>query len=239
MVLLPATAFLLARLFMLSDPMTIGLILIAAAPGGVTSNYIAHLARADVALSAAMTLVTTALSALSIPLILVLAGLTELPGISALARFSGMMIGVALVPMAVGAGLATWWPNGAKYAIRVLDPLSKLVFATVVLATFIQNWQPMMAHFSSVGPAVIGLNLAALGLAGGAALLLDLRGESRRAIMVEASLQNVAVAMFVAGSLLHNTTLAIPALIYALVMNVSAIAQIGFANRANLSTAGA
>ncbi len=239
MILLPATAFLLARFFMLSEPMTVGLVLVAAAPGGVTSNYIAHLAGADVALSAAMTLVTTALCAFTIPLVLVLAGLADLPSISGLARMSMMMIGVALVPMAAGMALAAWRPDWAKSITRVLDPLSKLVFATVVLATFIQNWQPMTAHFSSVGPAVIGLNLAALALAGGAGLLLGLGSECRRAIMVEASLQNVAVAMFVAGTLLQNPTLAIPALIYALVMNISALVQISFAQRANLSTAGA
>lgn len=239
MILLPATAFLLARLFMLSEPMTIGLVLVAAAPGGVTSNYIAHLAGADVALSAAMTLVTTALSAISIPLILLLTGLTELPGISGLARMSLLMIGVALVPMAAGMALTNWRPDLAKRTARVLEPTSKLVFAAIVLATFAQNWQPMTAHFASVGPAVIGLNLAALVLAGGGGLLLDLNTESRRAIMVEASLQNVAVAMFVAGSLLQNSALAIPALIYALVMNVSAILQIGLAQKTRLSTTGA
>lgn len=238
MILLPATAFMLARLFMLSEPMTIGLVLVAAAPGGVTSNYIAYLACADVALSAAMTLVTTALSAFTLPLVLMLAGLADLPSISGLARISMMMIGVALVPMVAGMALATWRPEWAKRIIPILDPVSKLAFATVVLATFIQNWEPMTAHFSSVGPAVIGLNLAALVLAWGGSQLMGIGPERRRAIMVEASLQNVAVAMFVAGSLLQNPALAIPALLYALMMNVSALLQISLAQRRSLSTAG-
>lgn len=238
MVLLPATAFLLARFFALSEPMAVGLVLVAAAPGGVTSNYIAYLARADVALSAAMTLVTTALCAITIPLILVLTGLTELPDIAGLIRMSMLMIGVALVPMIAGMAFVIWRPNWAKRTTLVLEPASKLVFAIIVLATFLQNWQPMMAHFSSVGPAVIGLNLAALALAGGGGLLLGLGTESRRAIMVEASLQNVAVAMFVAGALLQNSALAIPALIYALVMNISALLQIGLAQKQRLSTTG-
>jgi len=237
-ILLPITAFILARVFMLSEPMTIGLILVAAVPGGVTSNYIAQMAGADLALSAAMTLVTTALSVVTIPFVLMLAGLADLPSISGLARISMMMIGVALVPMAAGIALASWWPEWTNKAIRFLDPLSKLVFATVVLATFIQNWQPMMEHFASVGPAVVGLNLAALALAWAGAQMMGLGAERRRAIMVEASLQNVAVAMFVAGSLLHNPTLAIPALIYALVMNVSALLQISLAQRSSLATAG-
>lgn len=238
MILLPAAAFMLARFFMLSEPMTIGLVLVAAAPGGVTSNYIAHLASADVALSAAMTLVTTSLCAFSIPLVLVLAGLADLPSISGLARISLMMSGVALVPMAAGIVLASRRPDWAKRITPILDPVSKLAFAAVVLATFVQNWEPMTAHFSSVGPAVIGLNLAALLLAWGGGQLMGLGPERRRAIMVESSLQNVAVAMFVAGSLLQNPALAIPALIYALVMNVSALAQISLAQKDSLSTAG-
>jgi len=237
-ILLPATAFILAHYFVLSEQMTIGLILVAAAPGGVTSNYIARMARADVALSATMTLVTTALSVITIPTVLILAGLADVPSISGLARISMMMIGVALVPMAVGMALAGWRPEWAEKALRFLDPLSKLVFATVVLATFVQNWEPMTTHFASVGPAVIGLNLVALLLAWGGAYMMGLGTERRRAIMVEASLQNVAVAMFVAGSLLHNPALAIPALIYALVMNVSALLQISLAQRSSLATAG-
>jgi len=238
MILLPATAILLARLFGLSESMTVGLVLVAAAPGGVTSNYIAYLARADVALSAAMTLVTTALCAITIPFVLVLTGLTELPGIAGLIRMSMLMIGVALVPMVAGMALANWCPVWAKRVAAILEPASKLAFVSIVLATFLQNWQPMMAHFSSVGPAVIGLNLAALALAGGGGLLLGLGIERRRAIMVEASLQNVAVAMFVAGSLLQNPALAIPALIYALVMNISALLQIGLAQKPRLSITG-
>lgn len=239
MILLPAAAILLARLFVLSEPMTIGLVLVAAAPGGVTSNYIAYLARADVALSAAMTLVTTALCAITIPFILVLTELAELPGFAGLLRMSLLMIGVALIPMVAGMALAHWQPDWAKRIASVLEPASKLVFLVIVLATFMQNWQPMMAHFSSVGPAVIGLNLAALTLASGGGLLLGLGIERRRAIMVEASLQNVAVAMFVAGALLQNPTLAIPALIYALVMNISALLQIGLAQKPRLSITGA
>ena len=235
MVLLPAVAFFLARLFGLSGPMAPGLVLVAAAPGGVTSNYIAYLARADVALSAAMTLVTTALAAVTIPLILLVAGVAQLPGVSGLVRMSMAMTGVALLPMAAGIAFAAWRPAVAKRLGAMLDPVSKVVFGIMVLATFIQNWEPMMDHLASVGPAVVTLNLTALGLAGGAGVLLGLSAERRRAIMVEASLQNVAVAMFVAGSLLNNPALATPALIYALVMNVSALVQIGMARKTRLS----
>ncbi len=238
MILLPASAFLLVRLFGLSAEMSIGLVLVAAAPGGVTSNYIAWLARADVALSAAMTLVTTSLAAVTIPAILMLAGVAALPGVSGLAKMSMAMSAVALVPMAIGIGFAAWRPEAAKRLGAILDPVSKLIFAVMVLATFVQNWGAITDHLSSVGPAVVALNLIALGLAGGAGVLMGLNAGQRRAIMVEASLQNVAVAMFVAGSLLKNPALATPALIYALVMNISALVQISMAHRRTVSMSG-
>ncbi len=238
MLLLPASAFMLVRLFGLSTEMSIGLVLVAAAPGGVTSNYIAWLARADVALSAAMTLVTTSLAAVTIPAILMLAGVAALPGVSGLAKMSMAMSAVALVPMAIGIGFAAWRPETAKRLGNILDPVSKLIFAAMVLATFVQNWGAITDHLSSVGPAVVALNLIALGLAGGAGMLMGLNTGQRRAIMVEASLQNVAVAMFVAGSLLKNPALATPALIYALVMNISALVQISMAHRRAVSVSG-
>lgn len=229
---LPVAALLLGQLFGLTGPMLLGLVLIAAAPGGVTSNYIAHLARADLALSAAMTLITTALVSLTIPLVLGLTGVGEISGASGLTRLSMIMVGVAVAPMALGMGLATWKPHRAEWLLRGLEPVAKLVFAAVVVATFVQNWEPMQANLGTVGPAVALLNLAALGLAFVAGRGMGLSSPDRRAIMVEASLQNVAVALFVAGGVLGEPAATVPALIYAMTMNISALALI-LAGRSN------
>ncbi len=232
MLSLPLLAFVLVRLFGLAGPMAVGLILVAAAPGGITSNYIAHLVRADLALSAAMTLVTTLLAALSIPLVLALAGLGALQGAGGLLRISLAMGAVALAPMALGMGFGWWRPALAARVLKVLEPASKLIFGALVIATFVQNWAPMRANFASVGPAVVALNLGALALALAAGWLAGLGRARIHAVMVEASLQNVAVALFVAGSLLGDPRLTIPALIYALVMNLTALGHIALAQMA-------
>ena len=232
MLFLPLVAFVLVRLFGLSGPMAVGLILVAAAPGGITSNYIAHLVRADLALSAAMTLVTTLLAALSMPLVLALAGVAELQGAGGLVRISLAMGAVALAPMALGMGFSWWRPGLAARVLKLLEPASKLIFAALVIATFVQNWAPMRANFASVGPAVVALNLSALALALGAGWLMGLGRARIHAVMVEASLQNVAVALFVAGSLLGDPSLTIPALIYALVMNLTALGHIALSQMA-------
>lgn len=234
---LPLVALALGLALGLSGPMLLGLVLVAAAPGGVTSNYIAHLAKAELALSAAMTLITTALASVSIPLVLGLTGLGEISGASGLTRLSMIMLGVAVAPMGVGMGLAAWRPQWAASILRGLEPAAKLIFAAMVLATFIQNWTPMQQNLSTVGPAVVMLNLAALGLAFAAGQAMALSTPDRRAIMVEASLQNVAVALFVAGAVLGEPAASVPALIYAMMMNVSALVQIMAGRRARMAPA--
>lgn len=235
MVALPLVALGLAMLFALPAPVTAGLMLIAVAPGGVTSNYIALLARADLALSASMTLVTTAMASVTIPLILNLTGVAQLPDGPALLRMSLIMAAVGVGPMLLGMGLAAWRRGFADGLLSWLDPLSRLVFLATVLAVFVQNWEAMQTQFAVAGPATVALNLAALGLAYGAARLSGLTLHQGRAIMVEASLQNVAVSLFVAGVLLKDPSLSIPALIYAVVMNVSALIQIGLSRRGELT----
>lgn len=226
---LPVAAFGLGLAFGLTGPMLAGLVLVAAAPGGVTSNYIAHLARADLALSAAMTLVTTVLASISIPLVLALTGVADLPATGGLGRISLAMAAVAIGPMVLGMALAAWRSGWATSLLTWLEPAARVIFVAMVLATFAQNWDVMMANLGTVGPATLLLNLTALGLAGGASALFGLSVARRRAIMVEASLQNVAVALFVAGSLLNEPALSVPGLVYAVIMNLSALVQIALA----------
>lgn len=228
---LPILALLLAMLFDLSQVMTAGLVLIALAPGGVTSNYIAHLAHADLALSTAMTLVTTLFAGISIPLALALTGVATMPDGSGLLAISAKMSVVAIVPVLLGMTIGALWRGFSARLLSWLEPIARLVFAAMVLATFIQNWDAMWENLGSVGAAVVSLNVGALVVAWGVSDLAALPGTSRRAIMVEASLQNVAVALFLASHLLQEPTLSVPALIYAVVMNVTALAQIVLARR--------
>ena len=232
---LPILALLLAMAFGLSQVMTAGMVLIALAPGGVTSNYIAHLAHADLALSTAMTLVTTLLAGVSIPLALALTGVAEMPDGSGLLAISAKMSVVAIFPVLLGMAISALWRWLAERLLLWLEPAARLVFAAMVLATFIQNWDAMWANVGTVGAAVVSLNVGALAVAWCVSSLAALPGPSGRAIMVEASLQNVAVALFLAGTLLQEPALSVPALIYAVVMNVTALAQIVMARQARLA----
>lgn len=231
MIALPALALGISGVLRLDAVMTTGLLVVAVAPGGITSSYVALLARANVALSTAMTLVTSLAAGVSIPLVLRASGveLGEGPPAAAMARASLAMFAVAALPLAAGIALRRRWPATIGRLDRFLDVSSRLTFAAIVLATFWQNREAMLAHVHDVGPAAAALNIAAIGLAFLVAYVLRLERASAFAIAVETGLQNVAMALFVATSLLGRGDLTTPALVYAVVMNVSALALIAAA----------
>lgn len=232
--LLPLLAFLIGRLFGLDATMATGLLLVAAAPGGITSNYIALLARADVALSTAMTLVTSLFACVTIPLVLTLAGIDIGAGspVLAMLRMSIVMFAVAAVPLLSGLGLRRFLPRLADRLDRPLDVASRLVFAAIVLATFWQNREAMVAHAFDIGPPAALLNIMAIAAGFGVAGLLGLARAQGFAIAVETGLQNAAMALFVATAIFGQGELTIPALVYAVLMNVTALVLIAMARRA-------
>lgn len=225
---LPVLSFAIARGIGLDPILTAGLMLVAASPGGVTSNYAAHLARGSVGLSVAMTLVTSLLAPVTLPLVLVASGVAA-PEPAALLKISLGMSAVAVAPMALGMVLSRYLTRIATPLARVVDPLAKLLFLAMVIATFAQNWGAMQGAVSAVGGAVLALALLAPVLAFAVARAGRLDGTRARTVMTEAALQNVAVTIFVAGQLLGQPALSIPGLIYAVLMNLVALLIIGSA----------
>lgn len=225
---LPVLAFGVARAIGLDPILTAGLMLVAASPGGVTSNYAAHLARGSIGLSVAMTLVTSLLAPVTLPLVLVASGVSA-PEPAGLLKISLGMSAVAVAPMALGMVLARYLPRLATPLARGVDPLAKLLFLAMVIATFVQNWGAMQGAVSGVGGAVLVLALLGPALAFGVARLGRLDGTRLRTVMTEAALQNVAITIFVASQLLGQPELAIPGLIYAVLMNFVALLIIGSA----------
>lgn len=226
-VALPLAAIVLSRAFGLSPEMSLGLLLAAAAPGGVTSNYITLLIGADIALSAAMTLVSTFLCSLTLPLVLALGMSRPLLGSTELAAISLGMAGLAVAPLVAGMVFRRAFPRWSVDVRRVLGPISRLVFLAIVLSVFVRDWHAIRVNWGEVGPACFALNLTAIALAAGAGVIARLSPPQRRAIVVEASLQNVAVSIFIAYSVLNAPVLAIPGLVYVVAMNLSALVHIG------------
>lgn len=233
---LPLLALAIAWLLALPPAAAAGLLVVAVAPGGITSNYVALAAGADLALSTAMTLITSLAAAVTIPLVLALGG--PLVGLGAaddgglaLLRSAAAMVLVTALPLALGMAIARLAPAAVSRADRALRLMSGLVFAAIVLATFWDNRAAMAAHAATVGPAAALLNLGAIATAFAAAALARLGRRQGLAIAIETGLQNVALAIVVATSLLGRAELTTPVLVYAVVMNLSAPALLAVGRR--------
>jgi BASS family bile acid:Na+ symporter len=243
LLLLPAVGILLVTLWPLSPELAVGVIILAACPGGITSNLLTHLARGDTALSITLTAICSVVGLVSVPLIVGLGlALFFADAASTEIRIGGITLGVLMisgVPLVLGM-LVRWWRP--VWAARLEPPARKgatAVFAIIVLAAFWTTWPAMMANLEAVGGVVALLNVTTMALGFGLGALLGLPGPQRVAIGLECGLQNAAIGIFVAATLLGNATMMIPSMMYAVVMNVTALLVLGWALAGGLSRSGA
>ncbi|MBT8091465.1 MAG: bile acid:sodium symporter family protein [Gammaproteobacteria bacterium] len=228
-ILLPLTAFGITLLFDLAPETAVGLMILAACPGGVTAAVITDLARGDTCLSITLTACTSLLSFITVPIIVGLS-LAHFLGEAAPVDYPmGQAIGglflITLVPVATGLFVSqAGWLTPA--VATTIGKLATVVFLMIVFVTFFTEWPNITAHFTTVGPAILMLNVVtmATGALLGAAGRLPTAG--RIALAVECGIQNSALGITVAVSLLSVSGLAVPSVIYAFLMNITALALI-------------
>ena len=235
-VLLPLLAFALATLFRLPPEFYVGMVLIACCPGGSSSNVFSMLAKGDVALSVLLTALSSIITLFTVPLIMQWAvgasGFDTSGGVSFSLPVGNLLLQNLLLmflPILLGIGTRRLWPNAAA---KIEHVLSKIAFpALILLATifFVQHHETIAANIALLGVCVTLLLICA---SGGAALLsrlFRLGYRQRRTVVIEVGMQNAAQAIAVAASpfIFNNDTLAIPAIIYALMMNVVLLFYVG------------
>ncbi len=233
--ILPLLAGAVATLFALPAPHAVGLVLLAAAPGGVTANFVTLMARGDVALSVTTTVVTSLVAPLAVP---------AWTG-AAFAWFAGESVAVALpfgatlaaifvttvVPLIAGSAVAHRWPEAVARRRAWLRRISTLVFLVIVTTAIAAQWPALLAHGATVGPAALVYDLAAVALVVAAAKGLGI-GRARVAALIQTTgLRNVAVALTVAITLLGRPDVAVAATVYVLVMNAVALAHVAWTRR--------
>lgn len=228
MLLVPLLAFVLARHGGLSPEMAVGLMLVAACPGGVSSGLLTHLAKGETALSITLTAVTSIAAVASVPFI-VDQSMQHFLNVGADAPFPllKMARGVFLlttVPVALGMAVKAWRPQWTERMEPRASRLSTALFVLIVIATFASQQDVLLRNLAGVGPAALALNLLAVAGGFGLARLAGLTLRDRIAIATECGLHNVGLGIFVAVGVLHSPALSIPGVVYALLMNVTAIA---------------
>ncbi len=235
MLALPLLAFALIAVWPLPPELALGVVLIAAAPGGATSNLLTLLAGGDVALAVTITAISTVASAATLPAFAELASLITQRELASFSMPAGllarsMLIGV-VAPLLVGMALRRFAPRLAQGLEPRLRPVSIAIFAAIVAYTFASNADAFRTHGLSLGPAMLLLNLVGMGAAVALASAMKLRREQSIAVAFETGLQNAAVAIVVALSVLGRPELATAAVIYAFCMNLGALLALPLARR--------
>ena len=233
--LLPWAAFALALGFGLRPELAVGLMLLAASPGGATANIYSHLARGDVALNITLTAINSLLCLLTLPLVLDLSLQYFMGAGQFVPPPVGKVIEVAviiLMPVTAGMAVRHFAPAFADASARSLRLLSIAVLVLLVAVAVGQSWQALLASVATVGLACLLFNLASLGLGYAAPLALGLPRPQAIAIAMEIGIHNGTLAIYIALAVLGNTVMAIPAAVYSLLMFFTAGAFAWWLNRA-------
>ena len=231
-ILLPLIAWVVGSIFHLTPFFFLGIMLIACSPGGSSSNVFSMLARGDVALSVTLTACSSIITLFTVPLIM--AWVTTSIGTGAdvhLPVGNLLMQNIVLmaVPILIGLGVGMKWTTAAN---RIHNILKRGAFpALILLATvfFLQHKATIIQEFPSLGLCITVLILLAMSGGSLLSLIFRLTGAERRTIVIEVGMQNAAQAITVACSPLvfDNEAIAIPAIIYALMMNVLLLIYVG------------
>lgn len=239
-ILLPLIAFLIAWALKLPPVYFMGLTLVACCPGGSSSNVFSMLAKGDVALSVTLTAISSIVTLFTLPFIMevVATFVSDQSGATISLPVGKLLIQnvvLFLVPMLLGIALKKFRPEAAK---RVNRALSKIAFpALIVLALtfFLQYTKEIFDNFALLGLAATTLILAAMLCSS----LLSRAGKFgkavRRTIVIEVGMQNAAQAIAIATSpfIFDSGEMAIPAIIYALMMNVVLLIYVAIVKRKN------
>jgi len=226
---LPLLGFLVAKVwtsqFGLEPIYAAGLILIAACPGGVTSNLLTHLGKGDTALSISLTAVISFLSVITLPLIVNL-GLVTFMGsktsieMNFFQTVSGIFM-ITSVPVIIGMIINYKSKNFALKIEPICRKLATAFFVLIVFAAIIKDIKLLKESFSTLGPSTLTLNILTMLVAFWASKIVSLSKEQSRAITFECGLQNATLAIFVAATLLNNEKMMFPGVIYGLLMFVT------------------
>ncbi|MBQ0141393.1 MAG: bile acid:sodium symporter family protein [Prevotellaceae bacterium] len=225
-IVLPAFAFLLAWLFHLEALFFIGVVLIACCPGGSSSNVFSKLAHGDVALSVSLTALSSIITLFTIPIILNMAVTftgTEQGGVHLpVGNLIVQNILLMLLPIMIGIFINHRFHNAALKMDKIL---SKIAFpAIILLATifYLNNTEAISKNFTSMGVIITILIIGAIVSARLIAWPMHLNDKETRTITIEVGMQNAAQAITIASSpfVFNNETIAVPAIIYSLMMNV-------------------
>jgi len=236
LIILPIVALGVALVLNLSPPLAVGLMIIAAAPGGVTSNVLTKFADGDVALSISLTAVTSLVSIISVPFIVI--NSANFLGVTISQEIS--MVGIALkmalvvsVPVIIGMIIRAFAENFILSKISIINKLTGWLFVVVFAAIWIEEKDNIFNYLAQAGLAVLILNVLMMSLAYFIAKKFVTGMAQQKCIALECGLQNGTLAVFVATLIFDDIIYVIPTGAYALIMYITGFIFIYFLRKSN------
>lgn len=222
LVMLPMVGFGLSSLFSLSPELAVGLMILAACPGGSTSNVITYLLKGNVALSITLTAISSLVTIITILLVVNLAAnyfmgeqfALQLPFLKTVLQIAV----ITIIPVSLGMIFYHFLPKIAMVMEKNVKWLSLFFLGIIIVAILVKERENLADFFLQVGGVTVTLNLLTMGLGYGIAILAGLGLAERKSITIEVGIQNGTLAIAIATTLLNAPIMAIPAAIYSVVM---------------------
>ena len=228
LILLPIVAYLLIIILRTPIELALGVMLIAAAPGGVTSNVLTKFANGDVALSITLTAITSLISIVSVPYVVFLSielfDITYVKKEVSMLGISLKMFFVVTVPVLIGMIIRKFADNFIVNNIKIINKISIGLFLIVFIAIYIEEWDSIVMFITKAGLVTFILNVTMMILAFYIAQFFATGIAQRRCISLEAGLQNGTLAVFVGIQLFgDNMVYMVPTAAYALIMMATSV----------------
>ncbi len=223
---LPLVAYLLIIILKVPTEMALGVMLIAAAPGGVTSNVLTKFADGDVALSVSLTAFMSLVSIISVPIIVALAiDLFEISYVTKEISMIGIslkMFFVVTVPVIIGMIIRHLTGDLMIRNLKIIQRISIALFFVVFAAIYIEEWNNIVSFLTRAGTIALILNVTMMTIGFYVAKFFASGVAQQRAISLECGLQNGTLAVFVGTQLFDNVVYMVPTAAYALIMLATA-----------------
>ena len=227
LILLPIIAFALIKVFNTPLELALGVMIIAAAPGGVTSNVLTKFANGDVALSISLTAIISLISIITVPLIIFKsAELLQITYISKEISMIGIslkMVFVVAIPVILGMLIRKFATNFISSKTLLIQRLSIILFIIVFTSIWIEEWDRIASFITRAGTITLTLNLVMMLIGYYVAKLFASGVAQRKCISLECGLQNGTLAVFVSSQIFDDIVYMVPTAAYALVMFVTSI----------------
>ena len=224
LILLPIVALIIALSLDLSSAIAVGLMIIAAAPGGVTSNVLTKFANGDVALSISLTAVTSLVCIITVPIIVISSA--DILGVTIEKEFS--IVGIALkmalvvtVPVIIGMIIRRFAENFILSKIKVINKTTGWLFVIVFIAIWIEEKDNILTYLTQAGLAVLILNITMMIIAYFIARKFVSGIAQQKCIALECGLQNGTLAVFVSTLIFDEVAFIVPTGAYALLMYIT------------------